>query len=382
MGVEIALGVLGGASLLAWLTIVALPSRPWDLQPVGEDSPPPTEPARWPSACVVVPARNESAYLPRTLPALLAQEYPGPWRVVVVDDRSHDDTAAIAAGMADPRLHVVRGRPLPENWVGKVWALAQGAEAASDTEYLLLADADISLASHSLRRLVAESEAGGLALNSRMARLRTGSSAERLLVPPFLFFFNLLYPMRRVNGRGLTAAAAGGCILLRREALRRLGGFAAIRGEIIDDVHLAGATKRLGLRIRLATSRSEVTSLREYATVRALWRTVRRTAYDELGYSPLLLLGTVAGLGLLFLVPPGLALTGLVGAPLAGAGWLWLGLVGALAWATMTLVFLPTVRFFGLRPAWAVTFPLAGLVYAAITMDSAARHTAGHRAAW
>src|SRR5207253_10667280 len=128
MWVELALGVLGGASLLAWLLIVALPSRPWDLQPIGEDGPPPSDPARWPSACVVVPARNESAYLPRTLPALLAQDYPGDWRVVVVDDRSFDDTAEVAAGMANERLHVVRGRPLPEHWVGKVWAMAQGAE--------------------------------------------------------------------------------------------------------------------------------------------------------------------------------------------------------------------------------------------------------------
>jgi hopene-associated glycosyltransferase HpnB len=367
MWLPITVAVLGGASLLSWLTIVALPSRPWDLQPVGEDDPPSPDPPRWPSACVVVPARNESAYLPRTLPALLAQDYPGEWRVVVVDDRSLDDTAVIAAGLANEQMEVIRGRPLPEHWVGKVWAMAQGTEAAGETEYLLLADADIRLASHLLRRLVAESEALGLALNSRMARLRTSSAAERLLVPPFLFFFNLLYPMRRVNGQGLTAAAAGGCILLRRDALQRMGGFAAIRGEIIDDVHLAGATKRLGMRIRLAISRSDVASLREYATVWALWRSVRRTAFD---------------LAVLFLVPPALVLTGLVGVPLAGTLWLYLGLVGVLAWAAMTVVFLPTVRFFGLRHAWAVTFPLAGLVYAAITVDSAVRHVARRGTAW
>ena len=382
MWVELALAVLGGVSLLAWLSIVALPSRPWDLQPVGEDSPQAADPGRWPSACVVVPARNESAYLPRTLPALLAQDYPGAWRVVVVDDRSEDDTAGVAIAMANERLEVVRGRSLPERWVGKVWAMAQGSEVAAEAEYLLLADADIRLAPHSLRRLVAESEASGLALNSRMARLRTSSRAERLLVPPFLFFFNLLYPMRRVNGRGLTAAAAGGCILLRRDALQRLGGFDAIRGEIIDDVHLAGAIKRLGLRIRLAVSRSDVVSLREYASIGGLWRSVRRTAYDELGYSPLLLLGTVAGLALLFLVPPGLVLFGLALVTFVGAWALALGLVGALTWATMTLVLMPTVRFFSLRPAWAVSFPLAGLVYAAITVDSAARHVTGRRHAW
>src|SRR5438309_10210355 len=136
MWVELALGVLGGASLLAWLLIVALPSRPWDLQPVGEDGPPPSDPARWPSACVVVPARHERAYLPRTLPALLAQGSPGVWRVVVVDDRSEDDTARVAIGMADERLEVVRGRSLPERWVGKVWAMAQGSEVAAEAEYL------------------------------------------------------------------------------------------------------------------------------------------------------------------------------------------------------------------------------------------------------
>jgi hopene-associated glycosyltransferase HpnB len=383
---------LAGASLLAWLVIAALPARPWDLRPVGEDEPLPPEPPTWPPVCVVVPAHNECAYLPRTLPALLAQDYPGTWRVVVVDDRSDDGTADVAVGLEGPagRLGVVRGGTLPQGWAGKVWAMAQGAElagpagepAAGAVGYLLLTDADILHRPGSLRRLVAESEAGELALNSRMARLHTASGAERLLVPPFLFFFNLLYPMRLVNGPGRTAAAAGGCILLRRDALGAIGGFAAIRGEIIDDVNLAKAVKATDRRIRLCTSRGDVTSLRAYGTVRALWRTVRRTAYDELRYSPLLLLGTVAGLALLFVVPPAAVLLAVAWPQPAGPWRVGPGLTGALAWAAMALIFLPTVRFFGLRPPWALTLPLAGVLYAGMTIDSAVRHVLGRGGRW
>ena len=263
--------------------------------------------------------------------------------------------------------------------------MAQGAAralGAGEVDYLLLTDADIVHTPGSLRRLVAESEASALALNSRMARLHTASRAERLLVPPFLFFFNLLYPMRLVNGPGRTAAAAGGCILLRRNALAAIGGFAAIRGEIIDDVNLAKAVKAPGRRIRLCTSRGDVTSTREYRTVRALWRTVRRTAYDELRYSPLLLLGTVAGLALLFVVPPASILLATAWPQAAGPWRAGLGLGGALAWAAMALVFLPTVRFFGLSPPWALTLPLAGALYAGMTIDSAARHLLGRGGRW
>ena len=188
--------------------------------------------------------------------------------------------------------------------------------------------------------------------------------------------------MRLVNGPGRTAAAAGGCILLRRDALGAIGGFAAIRGEIIDDVNLAKAVKAPDRRIRLCTSRGDVTSLREYRTVRALWRTVRRTAYDELHYSPLRLLGTVAGLALLFVVPPASILLAVAWPQ---AAWPWragLGLAGALAWAAMAVVFLPTVRFFGLRPPWALTLPLAGVLYGGMTVDSAVRHVRGRGGRW
>jgi hopene-associated glycosyltransferase HpnB len=317
-----------------------------------------------------------------TLPALLGQDYPGDWRVVLVDDRSEDDTAVIARQLGNDRLHVIEGRPLPPGWTGKVWALAQALEAAGRPVYLLLTDADIRHAPGSLRRLVAESEAASLALNSRMARLRTVSPAERLLVPPFLFFFNMLYPMRSVNGSGRTAAAAGGCALVRRSALDRAGGFTAIRAEIIDDVNLARVVKLAGGRIRLSVSRSDVVSLRAYESLAGLWRVVRRTAFDELRHSWLRLAGTVAGLAVLFPVPPLLVAAGLSDPLLSVAGRVRLVLLGSAAWTVMALVFLPTVRFFRLRSVWALSLPLAGTLYGAMTVESAVRHARGRAHVW
>jgi hopene-associated glycosyltransferase HpnB len=389
--VLLALAAAGGVSALAWLAVLLLLGRPWDLRPVAEDETPPPDPESWPSVAVLIPARNESGALPRTLPALLAQDYPGPWRAVLVDDRSEDGTGELARRLAgaDVRLAVVRGGPLPERWAGKVWALEQAAAAcaAGPPAYFLLTDADIRHEPGSLRRLVAESEAGRVGLNSRMARLHCRSRSERLLIPPFLFFFNLLYPMRRVNdARSGVAAAAGGCVLVRREALERAGGFASIRGEIIDDVHLARRIKDLGEPIRLSVSRFDVVSLREYGDVGGVWRMVRRTAFDELRYSWALLAVTLAVLALLFPLPPLLALGGAAlaaGALDVSSAWAaGLGLAGLAAWGLMTAALRPTVRFFGLAVGWALTLPLGGTLYGAMTFDSARRHLLGRRAEW
>lgn len=354
-----ALVVLGAISLALWLCLLLAPVRPWALKPVGEDEPEPPPPARAPSVCAIVPARNEAAYLPRTLPALLAQDAPGPFRVLVVDDRSADGTAAAAR---EAGAEVVAGAELPEGWVGKVWALEQGARAAGEVDYLLLTDADIRHAPGSLRRLVAESEAAGLALNSRMALLRAETGWERLLVPPFLLFFNLLYPMLWVNDpRRRLAAAAGGCILLRRDEAV----FEQIRGAVIDDVSLATAVARRGGRIRLAVSRGDVVSLRAHGSLGPLWRMVSRTAFVQLRRSWLLLAATLLGLALLFPLPV-LLLAAAGYEPPAAA-------LGALAWLCSSVVFRPAVRHFGLGRAWSWTLPLAGTLYGLATLDSALR---------
>jgi hopene-associated glycosyltransferase HpnB len=396
----VVLGILIGlVSVMIWLGIWLHPACPWDFQPVGDDEPMPSPPSEWPAVCILVPARNERDSLPHTLPALLQQDYPGPFMVVVVDDRSQDGTAEIARALAHEagaveHLLVVNGKDLPIGWVGKVWALEQGATVASATQspkYLLLTDADIRHAPSSLRRLVSESEHRQLALNSRMARLHCVSQAEQLLVPPFVFFFNLLYPMRQVNdSRSRVAAAAGGCVLLATEALTRAGGFACIRDRIIDDVSLARQIKAQGVPLQLALSCTEVESLRVYDSIAALWIMVRRTAFTELRYSWVRLTGAVLGLLLMFLVPPLWLMVGLVWGVMAASGGIAAALLtaavfvltGLSAWMLMARVYQPAVRFFGLFARWVWTLPLAGLLYGAMTVDSALRYATGMRMGW
>jgi len=368
----LALTVAGAVSASAWAGLLLYPARPWDLRPIGEDDPAPDDPVRWPEVAVLVPARDEGGTVPQTLPALLAQDYPGSWSAVLVDDRSVDGTAEVARALGDGRLRVVDGEPLSPGWVGKVWALEQAARVAPATaRYLLLTDADIVHAPWSLRRLVAESEARGLALNSRLARLDSRSLAARLLVPPFVFFFSCLYPMRRANDPAdPLAAAAGGCELIRRDALDAAGGFAAMRGAVIDDLTLARRVKALGFPIRLALSRADVTSVRRHATVASVWRMVSRTAFEQLRRSYLLVAGTLVGLAVLFAVPFALLALGLAEGGRSGAV---AASLGGLGWALMTTAFLPTVRVYALRWPWALTLPLAGLLYAGMTLDSALR---------
>ncbi len=396
--------VFGALVLLIWVSIALHPARPWDFRPVGEDGVLSPEPYQWPSVQVLIPARNEAAILLDTLPSLLHQDYPGPFSVSVIDDRSQDQTASAAAAIAEQcktrdRLRVVSGATLPSGWVGKVWALQQGAVACGFEQdsneglpdYLLLTDADIWHAPGSLRCLVTESEAEQLALNSRMARLRCASFAERLLIPPFVFFFILLYPLRWVNDpRKKTAASAGGCVLLSSQALIRIGGFQALRDQLIDDVTLGQLVKGVGLTIRLCLSRTDVKSLRIYDTVDSIWSMVRRTAFTELKYSWLRLIGTVVGLAVAFGLPPLFFLCGLVffGLPsvvdveVSARLALLLMLEGGIAWGLMTAVYLPGVRFFDLRRVWGFSLPLAAMLYEAMTLDSAFRHLRKKRVDW
>ncbi|MGW4077834.1 glycosyltransferase [Streptomyces asiaticus] len=375
-----------------WRTDVTLPRT----GPEGSGPPEPVgfgppEPAIWPSVAVVVPARDESAVLPASLPSLLAQDYPGPAEIFLIDDGSSDGTGKLARELADehgglPLTVDSPGEPGP-GWTGKLWAVRHGMALATtrlatdrkdggDVDYLLLTDADIAHEPDSLRELVRAAETNGLDLVSQMARLRVVTYWERLIVPAFVYFFAQLYPFRWVNRpRGRTAAAAGGCVLLRREAAERAGVPEAIRQAVIDDVALARTVKRSGGRIWLGLA-DRVDSVRPYPRLGELWRMVSRSAYTQLRHNPLLLLVTVAGLAVVYLVPPAAVVAGvLTGRPVPLA-------LGAAAWALMAGSYIPMLRYYRQTLWLAPLLPLTALLYLLMTVDSAVRHHLGQGAAW
>jgi hopene-associated glycosyltransferase HpnB len=363
-----------------WRTDVRLPGRPGAAGP-----------APWPSVVAVVPARDEAAILPETLPTLLAQYYPGPFSVVLVDDASTDGTAAVAAAVssgAGSILRVVSGSLPPAGWAGKVWAMAQGVAAAGECDYLLFTDADIALEPAVVAGLVRAAAADDRALVSQMALLRCETGWERWIVPAFVYFFAQLYPFRRVaRPRARTAAAAGGCMLVRRETLAAAGGLARIAGARIDDVALARLLKRGPARARCWLGfTTSVHSRRPYPELGGLWDMVARSAYTQLRYSPVLLAGTVAGLCWLYLLPPVAALGGLTAAvagghPAGPAVW-WCAGAGLAGWALMTLSYLPVLRLYRLSPLRALCLPAIALLYTAMTVDSARRHRRGRGGEW
>ena len=357
------------------------------------------EPSRaaWPDVAAVIPARNEAAMLPVVLPTLLGQDYPGALTVIVVDDCSTDATAEVAAALGpEPghpgrALRVLAGAPLPPGWAGKVWAMAQGLAHAlagagenGALGYVLFTDADIAWRPGALRDLVRAAEADDRDLVSQMALLRTATGWERVVVPAFVYFFAQLYPFGRVNSpRSRTAAAAGGCMLVRREALERSGGLAPIRGARIDDVALGQVIKGQRGRCWLGLS-TEVVSVRPYPRLADLWQMVARSAYIQLRYSPWLLAGTVAGLAFIYLLPPAGAITGLaaLAASAASAPAALAAGAGLAGWALMSLTYLPMLRLYRLSPLRAPGLPLIALLYTAMTVDSARRHYAGRGAEW
>jgi len=336
----------------------------------------------------VVPARDEAAMLPETLPSLLAQKYPGELSVVVVDDGSSDGTAAVAESLGSAGgavLKVIRGEPLPEGWAGKVWAMAQGVAAAGECDYLLFTDADIAWGTGAVGELVRAAVTGDRALLSQMALLRADTGWEKWIVPAFVYFFAQLYPFRRVGRpRSRTAAAAGGCMLVRRAVLAAAGGMERIRGARIDDIALARLLKRppVAARCWLGFS-TTVRSLRPYPRLALLWGMVARSAYTQLRYSPALLAGVVAGLAWLYLLPPVAAAGGLA-ALAAGAGTAaaWCAAAGLAGWAIQAVTFVPLLRLYGLSGLRAAGLPLVALLYAAMTVDSARRHYAGRGGEW
>ncbi|MHB1592722.1 MAG: glycosyltransferase [Streptosporangiaceae bacterium] len=352
--------------------------------------------AEWPSVVAVVPARDEAAVLPQTLPTLLGQDYPGSFTVIVVDDDSSDGTAGvarrIAAQAADEthrgRLRVTAARPTPDGWAGKLWAMSEGVRAAGQPGYLLFTDADIAYSPGTITALVRAATGSGRAIVSQMALLRAETAAERLLIPAFVYFFAKLYPFRRVNSlRSRTAAAAGGCMLVRRTALEQAGSLEPIKAARIDDVALGRLLKRAGAPggCWLGFS-TDVVSKRPYTKFGEIWDMVARSAYTQLRYSSAALAGTLLGLAFLYLLPVAAAVGGLAALP-GAAGQAatadgWLAVAGLTAWAIMSMSYLPVLRLTGLSPLRAPTLPLAAALYAAMTVSSAWRHHAGRGGEW
>ena len=373
---------LAWLSVAAWIWLLAARGGFWRADQRLDG--PPIDMDAWPEVIAVIPARNEASSVGRAVESLLGQDYPGRFSVVLVADNSTDGTAGIAtraasgAGASD-RLRIVTGSPLPEGWTGKLWAVHQGlAEAGKafpNAAYVLLTDADIVHDPANLGRLVSHAERGREHLVSLMVKLRCEAGWEKLLIPAFVFFFQKLYPFRWVNDpHNPTAAAAGGCMLVRKDTLASIDGVERIRARLIDDCALAREIKAKG-RIWLGLA-DRTLSLRPYERLGDVWGMVARSAFEQLNRSAVALAGTLAGMIALYVVPPFASVYGLASGDVS------LALVGAAAWGLMAAAYGPTVRMYGLAPAYALTLPLAGALYALMTFDSARRYWAGAHAGW
>ena len=357
---------LGAISLAVWIYLLFGRGGFWRMR---ESSLLALALARPKTVAVVIPARDEEAVIGQALASLRAQDYPGPLHLFVVDDHSADATAALASRSAT----LVRAGPLPPGWTGKLWAISEGLKQAEalQPDYILLTDADIVHSPGNVAGLVARAEAGNLDLVSLMVRLQCRTLAERALIPAFIFFFFKLYPPAWISRRDRAAAgAAGGSILIRREALERIGGMAAICGELIDDCALARAVKRSGS-IWLGLI-STTASIRDYTTFTEIGRMISRTAFTQLRHSALLLAAMIVAMAVIYLAPPFLLFAG---HPIAR-------ILGALAWLLMMAAFAPTLAFYGRSLAWAPLLPLIALFYMGATIDSALRYWTGRGGLW
>ena len=364
--------------LVIWLYLLAARGGFWQAADREEGGPMGNPP--WPTIAAVIPARDEAECVGQTVASLLKQDYPGAFDVILVDDQSRDGTAQVARDAAEAvgaghRLTVLSGHALPGGWTGKLWAQHQGVEFANGKpqppDFVLFTDADIVYAAEVLTSLVGRAQAGCFGLTSLMVKLRCESFAERLFIPAFIFFFQMLYPFAWANNpRHATAAAAGGCMLVRRDVLRDAGGMASIRDALIDDCALAKILKARGPIWIGLTDR--VHSIRAYPAIADIRHMVSRTAYAQLRYSPALLAGTVLGLAVTYLAP--VALT-LFAAGLAQ-------FLGLFTWLLMAFAFRPTLRFYGLSGLWGLALPAIAAIYMAFTLDSAYQHARGRGGMW
>jgi hopene-associated glycosyltransferase HpnB len=364
--------------LVIWLYLLAARGGFWQAADREEGGPAGDPP--WPTISAVIPARDEAECIGETVTSLLRQDYPGAFDVIVVDDQSRDGTAQIAQNAAEAigagdRLTVISGRALPGGWTGKLWAQHQGVELAngkaSAPDFVLFTDADIVYTPDMLTGLVGRAQAGSYVLTSLMVKLRCVSFAERLFIPAFIFFFQMLYPFAWANNpRSSTAAAAGGCMLVRRGVLNDAGGMASIRTALIDDCALAKILKAHGPIWIGLTDR--VHSIRAYPAIEDIRHMVSRTAYAQLRYSPVLLAGTVLGLAITYLAPVALTLFA------SGTA----QFLGLFTWLLMAFAFRPTLRFYGLSGLWGLALPAIAAIYMAFTLDSAYQHARGRGGMW
>jgi hopene-associated glycosyltransferase HpnB len=356
--------VLAGLALVIWLYLYFLHGKFWQSGP--ELAPAPQ--LQTPDVDIIVPARDEALTIAPVIASLLAQDYPGKFRVFLVDDNSTDGTAARAGVAAN--LHILTGAKKPAGWAGKLWALHQGVEASS-APILLFADADITHDPRHLSTLVTRLATPHTDMVSEMVRLNCTTLAEHALIPAFVYFFQMLYPFARVNDPlSATAAAAGGTVLIRREALARIGGIERIKSALIDDVALAREVKKFGP-IYLGHS-GLATSIRPYPAFADVFRMVSRSAFTQLNHSAILLVFTVLGMILVFVVP--------AYATIFGHGWVFCA--GLAAYALAAINFLPTASRYRVSKLWALALPLIALFYLAATVSSALDHWRGSGASW
>ena len=367
---------IAAVPFIIWLYLLLARGNFWR---VRVDAIVPAHRDRWPKVVVIVPARNEAETIAATIAALARQDYPGLFSIVVVDDHSDDGTAVLArqaaheCGPAHP-VTVVRAAPLTPGWTGKVWALNEGIRGASEQEpdFYWFTDADITHAPDTLRRLVFRAEQESLDLTSHMVLLRAKTAPEKFLIPAFLFFFLMLYPPRWIaDPNQRTAGAAGGCILLRRSALERIGGLSTISSEVIEDCAMARAVKKSGGRIWLGLTRASA-SLRGFRTFAEIRDMIARTAFTQLRHSLFLLLVTLCGLFVTYVLAWVLLLALEVPARL----------LAGVAVCLMTATYSAAVRFSGLSPLWALSLPIAAVFYGYATCVSAVRYWLGRGGQW
>lgn len=374
-------------SLIIWLYLILARGKFWLCDQFLDDNLTIKTRDNYPQITIVIPARNEADVLPVSLKSLLKQDYPSQYNIILVDDQSSDRTGEIAQEIAQnysnfAQLTVIEGKPLPKGWSGKLWAINQGIEYANnnfDSDYFLLTDADIKHDRNNINQLTAKAETDNLDLVSLMVRLRTENWWEKWLIPAFIFFFQKLYPFPAINNpQSKVSGAAGGCILIKKEALERIGGIASLKEALIDDCTLGKLVKdtlpaNRGIWLGLTTT---TTSLREYPNLTPIWNMVARTAFTQLNYSPWLLIGTLFGMFLTYLVAPIGLIVGIVNQDLT------IIIICVIIWGLMCLSYYPTVRLYKLSPLGTISLPLIAFLYSLMTIDSAVKHWQGKGGQW